>query len=125
MPALRQAFKESSLSSFEGETDVVAIDFGATWCSPCERQRPIFERVAGWFDREQPEASVVFVTVDVDENETLPEQFTVRSVPTTIIARYEDALLWGKRWREKKRFQGVIPFETLRSAVADVVAGDE
>lgn len=122
MAALQELDEGDSLASYEDEVDVAVVDFGATWCSPCHRQRPIFERVADWFDAEHPEASVVFVTVDVDENEHLPAQFKVKSVPTTIVTRYEDALLWGKRWREKKRFQGVVPFETLRGAVADVLA---
>ena len=121
MPSLREAFDGGSLAAFEGEADVVVVDFGATWCSPCQRQRPIFERVAGWFGTERPGASVAFVTVDVDDNPELPAQLDVKSVPTTIVARYEDALLWGKRWREKRRFQGVIPFEKLRGAVRDVL----
>jgi thiol-disulfide isomerase/thioredoxin len=124
MPALWQAFEEASLSSFEGETDVVALDFGATWCSPCERQRPIFERVARWFVDERPDARIAFVTVDVDENQDLCDRFDVKSVPTTIVTRHEEALLWGKRWREKRRFQGIVPFETLRAAVQGVVDGD-
>lgn len=121
MAVLQDAADGESLEAYEGDIDVAVVDFGASWCSPCHRQRPIFERVAGWFDEEKPEISVAFVTVDVDENEQLPAQFKVKSVPTTIVARYEDALLWGKRWREKKRFQGVVPFETLRAAVADVL----
>lgn len=121
MAALEEEFEGDSLTAFEDEARVVVMDFGATWCSPCERQRPIFERVARWFD-EEGEEGLAFLTVDVDENSALTETFTVKSVPTTIVARYEDALLWGKRWREKKRFQGVVPFETLRGAVADVLA---
>lgn len=124
MAALQDLAEGDSLAAFEDPTDVVVVDFGATWCSPCQRQRPIFERVAAWFDEERPEADVVFLTVDVDENEHLPAKFQVKSVPTTIVTRYEDALLWGKRWREKRRFQGVVPFDTLRGAVVDVLDED-
>lgn len=125
MAVLQDAFEADSLEAFEDDADVVVMDFGATWCSPCQRQRPTFERVARWFDDQRPDADVVFLTVDVDDNEHLPAQFTVKSVPTTIVARYEDALIWGQRWREKKRFQGVIPFEKMRGAVVDVLANEE
>lgn len=125
MPSLRRDFPDDSLEAFEGQADVVVVDFGATWCSPCQRQRPIFERVAGWFEDERPDDSVVFLTVDVDDNTALPAEFAVKSVPTTLVARYEDALLWGKRWREKKRFQGIVPFERLREAVREVVEEGE
>lgn len=121
MAALEDGYEGDSLAAFVDEVDVVVVDFGATWCSPCQRQRPIFERVAGWFADERPDEGLAFLTVDVDDNDELAAQFTVKSVPTTIVARYEDALLWGKRWREKKRFQGVVPFETLRGAVDEVL----
>lgn len=121
MPSLRQAFEGESLDAFEGVADVVVVDFGATWCSPCKRQRPIFERVADWFASERPDDSVAFVTVDVDDNTALTAEMGVKSVPMTIVSRYEEALLWGKRWREKRRFQGIVPFEKLRGAVLSVV----
>lgn len=121
MAALQDAFEGDSLEAFEDDTDVVVVDFGATWCSPCQRQRPIFERVARWFDEKDPEASVAFLMVDVDDNPQLSARFDVKSVPTTIVTRHEDALIWGKRWREKRRFQGVVPFEEMRGAVAGVL----
>lgn len=117
---LQDGFEAGSLEAFR-EEGVVVIDFGASWCSPCKRQRPIFERVAGWFETERPEDGVVFLTVDVDENAGLPAQFQVKSVPTTLVTCYEDALLWGKRWREKKRFQGIVPFPKLQGAIVEVL----
>lgn len=125
MAALREGFEAGSLEAFEDEESVVVIDFGATWCSPCQRQRPIFKRVADWFDAERSEDGVVFLTVDVDDNPELTAEFNVKSVPSTIVARYEDALILGKRWREKRRFQGIVPFEAMRGAVIDVLDEDD
>lgn len=125
MAVLQDGYEAGSLEAIEDSAEVAVVDFGATWCSPCQRQRPIFERVAGWFEEERPDESVVFLTVDVDENSGLPTKFHVKSVPTTLVARQEDGLLWGHRWREKKRFQGIVPFETLREAVVDVLEGEE
>lgn len=121
MASVRADYQAGSLDELDGSIEVAVVDFGATWCSPCERQRPIFERVGEWFVDEHPDAPVVFLTVDVDDNQGLPTQYHVKSVPTTLVARREDGLLWGEVWREKKRFQGIVPFENLRGAVAEVL----
>ena len=42
---------------------LVCVDFTATWCSPCQRMAPEFEQLT------QELTDVVFVKVDVDENE--------------------------------------------------------
>lgn len=42
---------------------LVCIDFTATWCSPCQQIAPAFEQLS------HDLGDVVFVKVDVDENE--------------------------------------------------------
>lgn len=121
MAPVREGFEAASLAELEGTAEVAAVDFGATWCSPCERQRPIFRRVARWFEDERDGEAVAFVTVDVDDNEGLGRRFHVKSVPTTLVLRHEDALVWGRDWREKHRFQGIVPFERLRDAILAVL----
>lgn len=121
MAAVQDGYEEGSLDELDASVEVAIVDFGATWCSPCERQRPIFERVAEWFEDERPDEPLAFLTVDVDDNQGLTTQFHVKSVPTTLVARREDGLLWGQVWRDKKRFQGIVPFDTLRSAVVEVL----
>lgn len=41
----------------------MVVDFTATWCSPCQRIAPEFEQLS------QDLPDVVFLKVDVDENE--------------------------------------------------------
>ena len=69
----------STLSEFREileSNKYVAVDFTATWCGPCRRIGPIFERLA------QDHASVAFVKVDVDENEETSALYGVRAMPT-------------------------------------------
>lgn len=56
-----QAELEQILSS-SGDS-LVVIDFTATWCSPCQKIAPAFEQLS------QELTEVVFLKVDVDENE--------------------------------------------------------
>lgn len=42
---------------------IVCVDFTATWCSPCQQIAPAVEQLA------QELTDVVFLKVDVDENE--------------------------------------------------------
>lgn len=42
---------------------LVVVDFSASWCSPCQKIAPDFEQLS------QELTDVVFLKVDVDENE--------------------------------------------------------
>lgn len=53
----------------------VVIDFNATWCGPCMRFKPTFDKVASEYD------GAVFLSVDVDNNPKAAEQFGVTSIP--------------------------------------------
>lgn len=51
------------LSMLEGQ--VVVLDFWATWCPPCRRGLPEFQKLSNEYDREQ--ANVLFLAVNVME----------------------------------------------------------
>jgi len=55
---------------------LVVVDFTATWCGPCQRIAPVFVKLAG----EMPD--VVFVKVDVDENEETSAACNIQCMPT-------------------------------------------
>jgi len=59
----------------------VFVDFTATWCGPCKMIGPVFEQLA----KENEE--MIFVKVDVDENEDVAAKYEVSAMPTFIVIK--------------------------------------
>lgn len=119
MTTFVDGFEEPSLDALDEGVRVAAVDFSASWCSPCRRQDPLFERVAEGFLEDRPDAPVAFLVVDVDANTELSSRRRVKSVPTTLVLRRESGLVFGEGWREKARFQGVTPYPILVEAIEE------
>ena len=60
----------------------VVLDFGATWCGPCQMVAPIIEELA-----KEYEGKVVIGKCDVDQDQDLPGRFGVRNIPTIIFVK--------------------------------------
>lgn len=60
-------------------TDVVLVDFFATWCGPCKMLSPILEEMVN------ERSSVKIVKVDIDESMDLARRYGIMSVPTLIL----------------------------------------
>jgi thioredoxin 1 len=54
----------------------VIVDFTATWCGPCKRIGPVFDKLAG------ETTGLKFVKVDVDELEETAKKCDVSAMPT-------------------------------------------
>jgi thioredoxin 1 len=63
------------------EDGIVVIDFWATWCGPCLRFAPVFEKVS------ERHPDVVFAKVDTDAETELSAQYEVSSIPTLVVYR--------------------------------------
>ena len=60
---------------------IVAADFFADWCGPCQMLSPLMEEMS----RENKDEDVKFVKVNVDEEQELAGLFGVMSIPTVIV----------------------------------------
>lgn len=58
---------------------VVLVDFFATWCGPCKMLTPILSQISDELK------GVKILSVDVDEERALAEQYSIFSVPTMMI----------------------------------------
>ena len=57
----------------------VVVDFWAEWCGPCKMIAPLVEELATEY-----EDKVLIGKVNVDENEDLPVEYGIRSIPTVL-----------------------------------------
>jgi thioredoxin len=63
-------------------TQLVLVDFWATWCAPCKMLRPVVEELATEY-----EGRVVVAELDVDANPITASKFSVLSIPSLILFR--------------------------------------
>jgi thioredoxin 1 len=57
-------------------SNLIVVDFTATWCGPCQDIAPFYDELAEKYE------DVVFVKVDVDENEETSEYCEITGMPT-------------------------------------------
>ena len=79
MGAARTITAESFKSEVVDGKGPAVIDFGATWCGPCQRLAPAIDQMAAHYA-----GKVLIGKVDVDQEQELASQFDVMSVPTIL-----------------------------------------
>ena len=67
-------------------SNLLVIDFYATWCGPCKMLAPVFEEVSAKY----PDAT--FVKVNVDEEEELARKFRISVIPTLVFVKNGEAV---------------------------------
>ena len=85
----------------------VVVDFGATWCGPCQMVAPIIEELAHEYD-----GRVVIGKCDVDQDSDLPGRFNVRNIPTILFIKNGEVAskLVGAQSKDvlKKAIEGLL-----------------
>ncbi len=60
-------------------SDLVVVDFYATWCPPCKALSPIYSNLATKYT-----GKIKFLRVDVDKNNELARRYKIESIPCVI-----------------------------------------
>lgn len=66
------------------KNDKVAVDIGATWCSPCRYYAPTFEEVAKEYQGKVVFCKVVLDKIEYKEENKISDKYSVRLIPKTI-----------------------------------------
>lgn len=85
---------------------VVLVDFWASWCAPCRMMAPVLNDVAT-----ELKGNSHVGKVDIQQYQSLANQFKVRSIPTLILL---------KNGIEINRFVGIKSKEFLLKEIAKV-----
>ena len=60
------------------------LDFYAEWCGPCKAMSPILDQIEDELDDD------IIEKYDVEENEEIVEDYSIRSVPTLVFIKDDE-----------------------------------
>jgi cytochrome c biogenesis protein CcmG, thiol:disulfide interchange protein DsbE len=66
---------------------VVVLTFGASWCAPCKKELPAFEKLAAAYASKS--ARVVFVAINVDNERVKGEAFVKQAGLKHVVAAFD------------------------------------
>ena len=98
-----QNFKNDVLDSKEP----VLVDFWAEWCGPCKAIAPSLEELSN-----EMESKLKIVKINVDENPTTSQNYSIRSIPALMIFKN------GKKISEK---MGALPKSALEIWIKETI----
>ena len=58
--------------------DLILVDFWAEWCGPCKKLSPILDEISN-------ETGLLVGKLNVDENPSKMEEYSVHSIPTMVL----------------------------------------
>lgn len=77
------AGKKVSLKTYKKQ--IVVLTFGASWCAPCKKELPAFEKLAKKFDADK----VVFLAVNIDKSSSKGKAFMKKAGLKLVKALYD------------------------------------
>ncbi|PHP53342.1 thioredoxin [Actinomyces ruminis] len=84
---------------------ITLVDFWASWCGPCRRFAPVFEKAA------ENNPDITFAKVDTEAERDLAGALGISSIPTLMVFR-DDVLVY--------REAGALPASALDSLITQV-----
>lgn len=81
----------------------VVVDFGATWCGPCQKFKPNFAAVAKKYADKAN-----FVYVDVDKWQDLAAEFGAQSIPTVVIVKTDGKKVTKTGYMTEEEFAAFV-----------------
>jgi len=77
--------KAVSLKAYKDK--VVVITFGASWCEPCKKELPAYEKLAQKYQKRG--ANVVFIAVNIDSEAAKAKKFMTQAGLRAVRAAYD------------------------------------
>jgi len=75
------ALTAENFDELTGKDGIVLVDFWASWCGPCVRFAPTYERSS------EKHTEIAFGKVDTEAQQELAAKFDIRSIPTIMAVR--------------------------------------
>jgi thioredoxin 1 len=66
---------------------LLVVDFWAPWCGPCRMVGPVIEQLAAEYA-----GKVAFGKMNVDENQVVPSNLGIMSIPTIVVFHHGQAV---------------------------------
>jgi len=77
---------DNDMSECDGKECYLLFYFTASWCGPCQKIKPLLEKISEGADPSKLEIYMI----DIDENDKISSEFKIRSVPSFYLYHKKD-----------------------------------